>query len=190
MNDTLKFILIALIIVCVYHNYGKEGFSYRKYNVLEGYNNMVLTTEKGDLGSIAFPRGMIVIWNGLATSVPSGWALCDGNNGTPNLKGRFVLGVDDNNDKYRTVGVSAGGTETNTLTVAQLPAHNHSFLLQKDSQNSHNWKGVTRGINTGNRESSEIDTNTDGQKIIKETGEGKPVNNMPPYLVLAYIMKL
>ena len=36
--------------------------------------------------------GIIVCWSGSADAVPSGWALCDGNNGTPDLSGKFVLG--------------------------------------------------------------------------------------------------
>ncbi len=192
MNETIKTILIAFIVVWLYDNYSsssKEGFDYKRYNVLEGYNNMVLTNPNGDLGSIAFPKGMIVIWNGRISDVPNGWALCDGSQGTPNLKGKFVLGVDDNNDKYRTVGVSSGGTETNTLTVDQIPAHNHDILAIYDSCGSCNISGP-RGLNAGDRGAEHYDRNRADQKYIKETGGGQPVNNMPPYLVLAYIMKL
>jgi microcystin-dependent protein len=176
MNDTLKFILIALIIVCLYHNYGKEGFSYR-YNtpVLEGYNNMVLTNPNGDLSSIPFPKGIIVIWNGRISDVPKGWALCDGSQGTPNLSGKFVLGVDDRNEKYRTIG-SGGGVDKITLTEPQLPSHKHSGP-SFDGNNS-----CTCG---GGGCACSVQTNGTGS-----VGEGKPVDIMPPYLVLAYIMKL
>jgi hypothetical protein len=39
------------------------------------------------------PRGVIVMWSGDLDTIPSGWALCDGSNGTPDLRNRFVLGV-------------------------------------------------------------------------------------------------
>ena len=39
------------------------------------------------------PSGVIVMWSGELDAIPSGWALCDGSNGTPDLRDRFVLGV-------------------------------------------------------------------------------------------------
>jgi microcystin-dependent protein len=167
-------ILLALYFLC----YKKEGFSYRNTPaVLSGYNNMVLTDPNGNLGSIQFPKGMIVIWNGLSTSVPAGWALCNGENGTPDLRGKFVLGVNPNsqNETYRTIGRD-GGSETNTLTVPQLPAHTHS---------SPSFDGNNSCTCGGGGCACSVQRNGTGS-----TGEGQPVNNMPPYLVLAYIMKL
>lgn len=38
------------------------------------------------------PRGAILMWSGGIAAVPSGWALCDGRNGTPDLRNRFVIG--------------------------------------------------------------------------------------------------
>jgi microcystin-dependent protein len=183
-------ILLALYFLC----YKKEGFSYTS-GVLEGYNNMVLTDTNGNLGSIQFPRGMIVIWNGLTTSVPEGWALCDGRtvNGvqTPDLRGKFVLGVnpDSQNATYRTIR-GGGGSETNTLTVSQLPAHNHEVLITRDSQGAHNWRSEDFNIMSSNRDGGYNMGETQNAPFIKPTGGGQPVNNMPPYLVLAYIMKL
>ena len=66
------------------------------------------------------PRGVIVAYHG--TGTPSGWAVCDGNNGTPNLKNRFILGANP-----KAAG-SVGGVESVTLTAEQsgLPAHTHA----------------------------------------------------------------
>ncbi len=184
-------ILLALYFLC----YKKEGFSYRNTPaVLEGSNNMVLTDNNGNLSSIQFPKGIIVIWNGLATNVPEGWALCDGTtvNGvqTPDLRGKFVLGVNPNsqNATYRTIGKD-GGSETNTLTVDQIPAHSHNILGIGDSCGSCNQGGPT-GFNLGDRGAGYFDKNRNNTQYIREVGGGQPVNNMPPYLVLAYIMKL
>ena len=41
----------------------------------------------------AFPSGGIIIWSGAANAIPSGWYLCDGNNGTPDLRNRFIIGA-------------------------------------------------------------------------------------------------
>ncbi len=64
--------------------------------------------------------GMIMMWSGSIATIPSGWHLCDGTAGTIDLRDRFVVGA---GISY-TVGVT-GGSATNTLSVANLPAHNH-----------------------------------------------------------------
>jgi len=38
---------------------------------------------------------MIVIWSGAVVDIPFGWKLCDGNNGTPDLRNKFVIGAGD-----------------------------------------------------------------------------------------------
>lgn len=67
------------------------------------------------------PSGAIMMWHG--ATAPSGWAVCDGTQGTPDLRNRFVLGAGT-----RAVG-TRGGAETVTLTAAQsgLPSHTHTM---------------------------------------------------------------
>jgi len=74
-------------------------------------------------GIEAFVTGMIILWSGAANAIPSGFVLCDGNNSTPNLSGRFVVGYSASNNDYDVN--DTGGSETVTLTTAQLPAHSH-----------------------------------------------------------------
>lgn len=57
------------------------------------------------------PAGSIIIWSGTASNIPDGWALCDGQNGTPDLRDKFVLG---GGGETHTVG-STGGEETHTM---------------------------------------------------------------------------
>jgi hypothetical protein len=59
------------------------------------------------------PTGIIVLWSGATTSVPKGWALCDGTNGTPNLRDKFVVG--------------AGSTYAVAATGGSNAAHTHSI---------------------------------------------------------------
>ncbi len=178
MNDTLKTILIALIILWLYHNYSKEGFDYRRYNVLEGYNNMVLTNPNGDLASIAFPSGMVMIWTKGLDNIPKGWALCDGNNGTPDLKNKFVLGVNPNSDKmeFRTVGRDGGSAK---ISVGQLPAHTHDVGFPALNLEPGRAGGMVDWNGTWN-------PNTPIKS--KPTGSGE--DYYPPFVTLAYIMKL
>jgi microcystin-dependent protein len=63
------------------------------------------------------------MWSGAASAIPSGWNLCDGSNGTPNLVGKFIKGGS-------TAGATGGSTSTgeHTLTTAQMPSHSHYTL--------------------------------------------------------------
>lgn len=107
-------------------------------------------------GFSLIPRGVIVMWNGSSASVPAGWWICDGTQGTPNLKGKFVVGLDvgagyanatTGGFSYQNgVSVSSSGghihgvqmntagahnhlgtTGTHVLTVAEMPPHTHSL---------------------------------------------------------------
>jgi microcystin-dependent protein len=90
-----------------------------------------------------FVAGMIMLWSGSIASVPSGWALCDGTNGTPNLRDRFVVGAGT------TYAVNAtGGASTVTLAETNLPSHTHSISATGTSGSSsvdhtHTFSGTT-----------------------------------------------
>lgn len=123
------------------------------------------------------PSGCILIWSGTEDNVPDGWHICDGTENTPDLRGRFVLGVNDSHAHG-----STGGYEEVTLTNDQMPSHNHTIHCYSQSgtavspERFINSKGVS-GSNVINR-------STDS------TGKSEPHPNMPPYYALAYIMKL
>lgn len=46
-----------------------------------------------DLTATLFFTGAILLWYGLIATIPSGWRLCDGTNGTPDLRDKFVVGA-------------------------------------------------------------------------------------------------
>jgi len=87
------------------------------------------------------PVGMITMWSG--TEVPNGWALCDGTNGTPDLRGRFVVGA---GGSY-SVGAT-GGANSVTLTTNQIPAHNHSASTGNAGGHSHTASTGSAGDHT------------------------------------------
>ncbi len=58
--------------------------------------------DKGSTGETTFavPQGGIIIWSGNSGNIPTGWVLCNGSNGTPDLRGRFIVCFDNNNSDY------------------------------------------------------------------------------------------
>ena len=133
------------------------------------------------------PVGGIIMWSG--ASVPDGWALCTGTtvNGqlTPDLRGRFILSSGSGTGlTARTVG-QAAGEEKHTLTTTEMPAHGHNVSV------------ATVGYVAAYDSSSEVvvapnssknnDTQTWG---AASTGGGAAHNIMPPYYVLAFIMRV
>jgi hypothetical protein len=123
----------------------------------------------------AFVAGMIILWSGAANAIPTGFVLCDGNNSTPNLSGKFVVGYHASNGDYDVN--DTGGAETVTLTEAQMPAHNHHGYITNDSTGTYNsFRGAGPGAGIG-----WIGTST--------RGSGNAHENRPPYYALCYIMK-
>lgn len=134
-----------------------------------GVNDTV--TELATAGA-SLPSGLIAIWKGLTSTIPDGWALCDGSNGTPDLRDKFVLGA---GNSY-SVG-NTGGEETHTLTVEEMPSHSHSYAKYQ------------RASTISTSSSSSRLTPSSSETYTGLTGGNQPHNNMPPYYALCYIMK-
>ena len=162
--------------------------------------------------SSLFVTGMIMMYTG--STAPSGWAICNGQNGTPDLRDRFIVGAGSAYAVNNT-----GGAASVTLTTAQLPAHshttpnhNHSFSATTSS-NTHNhtwdrqdaqndvgyrpWPASNNDCkrttaNTGDNTHSHTVSGTTGNAnpTTNNTGSGNSHENRPPYYALMFIMKL
>ena len=128
------------------------------------------------------PKGLIAMWSGSTTAIPSGWALCDGRYvggvRTPDLRGRFVVGYDPLHTDYNSVG-NQGGLEAVTLGIEQIPPHDHNYntLIDEDPL-KYNFTG---------RDNTKCAWK---QYTTSKSGGGEAHENRPPYYVLAYIIKL
>ena len=140
----------------------------------------------------AFPSGGIIIWSGSVASVPSGWYLCNGSNGTPDLRDRFVVGAGS------TYAVAATGgsanaivvSHTHTATTDTAAAHTHAVPTNSVTGPGNNGGG--RFVN-GDNAGGNVNTTSGGahSHSVTVSTEGSSGNNanLPPYYALAYIMK-
>lgn len=142
------------------------------------------------------PAGVIVMWSGSVAAIPSGWLICDGTNGTPNLTGRFVVHADADSGGTYAPG-DTGGTDSVTLTEGQLPAHTHTVSGTTDATAPFTQGVVTVGGAVRAREGNAAYAENQGTGshthtftgTAAATGSGESHENRPPYYALAYIMK-
>lgn len=142
---------------------------------------------------------MIVLFKGPPTSIPQGWALCDGQNGTPNLTDKFVVCAGTTYAEGTT-----GGSRTVTLTTNNMPPHTHTGTTASAGSHRHRLKdcasddggGRDNDVAMGDPNDNRSCPNTDSAGAhthtftTASTGGGQPFNIDPPYYALAYIMKL
>ena len=87
-----------------------------------------------DVANAHIPTGFILLWSGLLSAIPTGWAVCNGSNGTPDLRDRFVRGANGDTN----VG-QEGGANSITMTTDQLPTHSHNHQVNSANHtHSHN----------------------------------------------------
>lgn len=138
------------------------------------------------------PSGTIALWADALADIPAGWVICDGNNGTPNLLGRFVRGVPD----ATTDPGATGGSDSVTLSTSQIASHAHSTSLGNAGSHAHTFQVYEAG--GSDREGfggsdEEQTSSTDGSHshtaTSNSTGSGSSIENRPSYFEAAYIMK-
>lgn len=160
-------------------------------------------------GSIIMYGGSITYFDNNGTGVVGtayqGWQLCNGNNGAPDLRNKFITGA---GDQYA-LG-NTGGAATVTLQTTEMPAHSHygntgtSAPGLNYSGVYYNSKGKSSGIMVnwnstdpnGNNPNllttkglAEITVDAHSHSIPYDGG-GQAHENRPPYYALYYIMKL
>ena len=153
--------------------------------LIQTLDNIYPILQNAPASAPAVPTGGIILWSGSTGSIPADWYLCDGTNGTPDLRNSFIVGAGD------TYAVNAtGGTadavvvaHTHTATVTD-PGHVHVYQMLTGSGSQFFGSG---GQVSGNR-----DTNTavTGISVTNASSGVSGTNaNLPPYYSLAYIMK-
>jgi hypothetical protein len=134
------------------------------------------------------PTGFIGLWSGAANAIPSGWLLCNGANGTPNLVDRFVVGAGTSTPAVGATGGSKDAIVVSHSHTASDSGHSHGLQLLGNASGS--IRGVQSGvtgfagaINTG------LVQNGQANITVAAAGQSGTDANLPPYYALCYIMK-
>ena len=150
------------------------------------------TTWTSAAAPTAFLTGMIILWSGSIASIPSGFALCDGASGTPDLRDRFIVGAGSTYAVDATGGSADATLPTHTHTATSTvtdPGHNHTFSILNVIANGNNPYTATGGqVGTGTV--STAFTSITVATTNANAGTSGTNANLPPYYALAYIMKL
>ena len=180
-----------------------------------------LATSNTQIATTAFvhnmlPTGVIVMWSGSSASIPAGWYLCNGSNGTPNLMDRFVLGAGNSYAVGATGGtadaivVSHSHTASSTTSTSiSDPGHKHwisgapyddgngsgagsnnqMYGLWADA-GSYSANDPNYGYGRYNLSATTgISASSSTSTTVNSTGSSGTGQNMPPYYALCYIMK-
>ena len=127
------------------------------------------------------PAGGIIIWSGSQASIPTGWLLCNGSSGTPDLRDRFVVGAGS------TYAVAATGGSSNAVLVSHThtdSGHTHTIPTVNSASNGADAIGTTAAAANSTRTS-----NSNSPLGLSTEGVSGTNANLPPYYALCYIMK-
>lgn len=164
-----------------------------------GQTGKVLLTDGTDVyWGAAFVTGMILMWSGTIATIPTGWALCNGANGTPDLRDRFIVGAAADNAGASQTTITGSNTKSGGSKDAIVVSHSHSASVT-DPGHSHvidlgtGGGAVNRaGANVGSDypDVSTAAASTGISVTVGSTGTSGTNANLPPYFALAFIMKL
>lgn len=150
-----------------------------------------------------FPAGAIVDWSGLESAIPSGWFLCNGLNGTPDLRNRFIVGAGTGGD-YDPGDAGGFASVSPAVTIQSSGAHTHALsgnvataatgvLLNKtiaQPENEQHQVDVVSNVTLSDPGHTHAQGGTaDSGGAHVHTATTTPADNRPPYYALCKIMK-
>ena len=159
-----------------------------------------------NLNSSTVPVGGIIMYSGVIANLPENWSLCDGTGGTPDLRGRFVVGAEGSYEQGDT-----GGADVVALEINNLPAHSHtSGSLSTNSNGSHThstsgtiWMNASHSYPSGGELSLSFNRSPTSQSINSAGSHSHSISgttgslgsddaheNRPPYYALAFVMRV
>ena len=170
----------------------------------------------GDYLYGTIPVGGIIMWSGTIASIPSNWSLCNGSNGTPDLRNTFVIGAHSDSSGAKTT-VTGSATASGGSKDATLVSHEHTTdsIIETGSTSAKDLSGsvthISEGFNVNGTVSGVFTKTNQGNSSPTGSASTSPVSgismdvnhrhstdtqgsaatdkNLPPYVALAYIIR-
>lgn len=144
-----------------------------------------------------YPQNSVVVWTRPLSEIPEGWALCDGNNGTLDLRGDFLRGEGSSN------APSFGGSDSVNMGAGNLPSHKHGITSNSGSVGSHVHEDAKDEATLENDTTNDLlainafyenvdmsNYNHSHSQSTGSTGGGQPIDNRPKSIEVALIQQV
>jgi len=172
---------------------GTNLYTSEEENIIPPYYEMAFIEKEA--GDTPIPINLTVMWAGSIDSIPAGWELCNGSNGTPDLRDKFIRGAAPGEDPG-----TLGGTIAHHHTYTEIPQHRHTI----DSGGSSHTHGGVRGVadnvgalvlnsvifraSTSYTDYASYSHTHSVPTIGLTTCTTEDTDNLPPYFKVAFIM--
>lgn len=148
----------------------------------------------------SYPSGTIKMAYMQSSQVPAGWVVCDGNNGTPDLRDKFIKGT----TSASALPGSTGGEASKSLAVGQMATHDHGGSTPSTGSHDHSWTGSTTDNDTREGADGSVEQHGAGGSEYSQSegghghsgvsfgsaGSGNSYDNRPKNTTVLYIKKL
>jgi microcystin-dependent protein len=151
-----------------------------------------------DAADALVPLGAILMWSGPIATIPNGWLLCDGTNGTPDLRDRFIIGARQDDAGAAKTNITGSLTQTGGSKDAIAVSHTHTASTNSTGAHTHSTP-TAQGLYGAGAAATTGATNTTGVTgsagahehtvTVASAGSSGTNANLPPYYALAFIMK-
>tara|TARA_R110002051_G_scaffold297564_2_gene363996 strand:+ start:46425 stop:47285 length:861 start_codon:yes stop_codon:yes gene_type:complete len=173
--------------------FGNTGTSTINWASLERVTPLI------ELQRAVTPVGGIIMYSGALNAMPSGWFLCDGTNGTPDLGSKFIVGYDAAVSDYNAIG-KQGGLEEVSLTANQNGQHTHTGGTNSAGAHTHSTTGYSKNSQSVDNGGGAVVADSEGNSpntgsagahshtiTMNNSGQGEAHENRPPFYTLAFI---
>jgi len=145
------------------------------------------------------PAGVITMWSGSIASIPASWYLCNGSNGTPDLRNKFIVGAYSDNAGVANTTITGSQTLTGGTADAIVVSHTHTatdsghthvlYGQNQAASDAHNGYGVFANSLSATANANQTSQTGTANISVSTTGSSGTNANLPPYYALAFIMK-
>lgn len=157
-------------------------------------STLIVTRYSKSMDASSIPSGSIIPWYGNIADIPDGFVLCNGSNGTPDLRDRFIVGA-GNSYALRDIG----GVNTVTISKANLPSDGLTGFGYVINGVKFTWRSNIGTISGDDNDWSTVDGSnsykswryyTSFDTVVSNNWKGEPHENRPPFYSLYYLMKI